>query len=117
MVLTRRPIYDAGYVVSFFDWPAGGGNLNYPRVYNEGLATMIKEVQDRMYELEMRLPNKEKFYFYEASLITMKAIVRYANRYAKLAREMAEKEKDAYTQSRTDFISRNLRTRARTSGP
>ena len=90
-----KPIYDSGYVVSFFDWPAGGGNLNYPRVYNEGLASMIKEVEERMYELEMRLPNKEKFYFYEASLITMKAIVRYANRYAKLAREMAEKEKNA----------------------
>lgn len=90
-----RPLYDAGYVVSFFDWPAGGGNLNYPRVYNEGLATMIKEVEERMYELEMRLPNKEKFYFYEASLMTMKAIVRYANRYAALAREMAEKETDA----------------------
>ena len=76
-------------------WPGGGGNLNYPRVYNEGLASMIKEVEERQMALEMRLPNASKFYFYEASLITMKAIIRLAHRYAELAREMAAKEKDA----------------------
>ena len=98
-----KPIYDSGYVVSFFDWPAGGGNLNYPKVYNEGLGSMIKYVEERMYELDMRLPNKEKFYFYEASLMTMKAIVRYANRYAAKAREMAAKEKNA--QRKAELIS------------
>lgn len=90
-----RPAYQAGYVVSFFDWPAGGGNLNYPKVYREGLASMIKDVEKRMYSMEMRLPNKEKFYFYEASLIIMRAAIRNANRYAKLAREMAAAEVDA----------------------
>ncbi|WP_019670258.1 pyruvate formate lyase family protein [Eudoraea adriatica] len=89
-----RPIYQAGLVADFFSWPAGGGNLDYPRVYREGLASMIKEVEERMMSLEMRLPNKEKFYFYEAGLITMKAILRYAKRYAALAREMAAKEKN-----------------------
>ena len=39
-----NPCYDSGFVVSFFDWPGGGGNLNYPRVYNEGLASMINEI-------------------------------------------------------------------------
>ena len=37
----------------------------------------------------MRLPNLDKLYFYEACLIVMKAMVRYAKRYAELAREMA----------------------------
>jgi trans-4-hydroxy-L-proline dehydratase len=90
-----RPSYDSGFVISFFDWPGGGGNLNYPRVYRNGLARMIKEVEEREMALEMRLPNAEKFYFYEASLIVMRAIVRLAHRYAELAREMAAKEKDA----------------------
>ena len=40
---------------SFFDWPGGGGNLNYPRIYNEGLASMIKEVEERQMALDMRL--------------------------------------------------------------
>jgi formate C-acetyltransferase len=47
-----------------------------------------------MMSLEMRLPNKEKLYFYEASLITLRAFIRLSHRYAELAREMAAKEKD-----------------------
>jgi len=89
-----RPCYDSGFVISFFDWPGGGGNLNYPRVYNLGLASMIKEVEERQMELEMRLPNSEKFYFYEASLILMRSIIRLSHRYAELAREMAAAEKN-----------------------
>ena len=56
---------------------------------------MIKEVEERQAALDMRLPNASKFYFYEASLIMMRAIVRLAHRYAELAREMAAKEKNA----------------------
>ena len=89
------PAFAAGFVVSFFDWPGGGGNLNYPRVFNEGLASMIKEVEERQMALDMRLPNAPSLYFYEACLITMKSIVRLAHRYAELAREMAAKEQDA----------------------
>ena len=33
-----RTLYKSGFVLSFFDWPGGGGNLNYPKVYNDGLA-------------------------------------------------------------------------------
>jgi|GEM_PF-260386 len=85
----------AGLFGSFSDWPAGGGNLNYPRVYNEGLASMIKDVEARQKSLEMRMPNMSKFYFYEGTLIVMRAAVRFAHRYAELAREMAAKETNA----------------------
>lgn len=90
-----KPSYDSGFVISFFDWPGGGGNLDYPRVYNNGLASMIKEVEERQAALGMRLPDANKYYFYEASLIVMRAFIRLAHRYAELAREMAAKEKDA----------------------
>ncbi len=89
------PVYKAGLIAEFMSWPGGGGNLNYPRVYNEGLASIIKEVEERQKALDMRLPNATKFYFYEACLITMKAIIRLAHRYAELAREMAATEKNA----------------------
>ena len=89
-----KPAYNAGLIANFHDWPGGGGNLNYPKVYNEGLASMIKDVEERKMSLDMRLENAPKFYLYEASLILMKAVIRWANRYAKLAREMAAKEKD-----------------------
>jgi len=88
------PAIQAGLFAPFHDWPGGGGNLNYPRVYREGLASMIKEVEERQMSLEMRIQNTDKLYFYEASLIVMRAVIRWANRYAELAREMAAKEKD-----------------------
>ena len=87
-------VYRGGLVCSFHDWPGGGGNLNYPLVYQQGLASVIKDVEERQMSMEMRLPNAPKFYFYEASLITMRAIIRLSHRYAELAREMAAKEKD-----------------------
>jgi len=87
-------VYGSGLIVNFHDWPGGGGNLDYPRVYNEGLASMIKEVEERMKGLEMRLPNASKFYFYEAALIVMRAFIRWSHRYAELAREMAAGESD-----------------------
>ncbi len=55
---------------------------------------MIKEVEERKMSLEMRLENTAKLYFYQASLIVMRAVIRLAHRYAELAREMAAKEKD-----------------------
>ena len=60
---------------------------------------MIKEVEERQTALEMRLPNASKFYFYEASLILMRSIIRLAHRYAELAREMAAKEKNTDRQA------------------
>ncbi len=55
---------------------------------------MIKEIDEREAALEMRLPNADKFAFYEASRIVMKAFIRLAHRYAELAREMAASEAD-----------------------
>ncbi len=90
-----RPVYQAGLIAEFFSWPGGGGNLNYPMVFQQGLASIIKDVKERQMALEMRLPNTSKLYFYEACQIVMKAIIRLSHRYAELAREMAAKEKDA----------------------
>jgi formate C-acetyltransferase len=89
-----NPSFKAGLVAEFTSWPGGGGNLNYPMIYNQGIASIIKDVEERQKALDMLLPNASKFYFYEACLITLRAIVRFANRYAELAREMAAKEKN-----------------------
>ncbi|MGI9626218.1 MAG: pyruvate formate lyase family protein, partial [Longimicrobiales bacterium] len=97
-ILARRygydpeTVYGSGLVASFHDWPGGGGNLNYPRIYQEGAASIIKEIEERMMSMEMRLPNTQKFYFYEAALITLRAFIRLSHRYAELARELAAKE-------------------------
>jgi pyruvate-formate lyase len=70
-----RPVYQAGLIAEFFSWPGGGGNLNYPKVYNEGLGSMLKDVKERQMALEMRQPNTSKLYFYEACQIVMKAVI------------------------------------------
>ena len=50
-ILARRygydvdAIYGGGLVSSFHDWPGGGGNLDYPLVYQQGLASVIKDVR------------------------------------------------------------------------
>ena len=88
------PVYQSGLVIPFHDWPGGGGNLDYRLIYNEGLASVIKDVKERMMSLDMRLENAQKFYLYEASIILMEAMIRFAHRYAKLAREMAAEETD-----------------------
>ena len=67
---TRTGLSRPGSSRNSLSWPGGGGNLNYPLVYNEGLASMIKEVEERQAALDMRLPNAPKFYFYEACLIS-----------------------------------------------
>jgi formate C-acetyltransferase len=90
-----KPVNDAGLTAEFISWPGGGGNLDYPKVYNEGLASMIKDCEDRQAALDMRLPNASKLYFLEAVLITLKSIVRLSHRYAALAKDMAAKEKNA----------------------
>ncbi len=89
-----NPCYQAGVVSSFHDWPGGGGNLNYPMVYQQGLASVIKDVEERQKSLEMRIYNKDKLYFYEACLIVMRATIRYAHRYAELARSPEAKAAD-----------------------
>ena len=77
---------------------------------------MIKEVEERQMSLEMRLPNLKQLYFYEASLIVMRAAIRYAHRYAELAREMAAKEKDESPQGGTPIPRGNLREGSREPG-
>ena len=79
------PAVDSMLICSFHEWPGGGGNLNYPLVYEQGLASVIKDCKERMNSLDMRLENATKFYFYEASIIVMEAMIRFSNRYAKLA--------------------------------
>ena len=109
------PSYQAGLIAAFHDWPGGGGNLNYPMVYQQGLASVIKDVEERQMAMEMRLPNAPKFYFYEASLIVMRAVIRFAHRYAELAREMAAAGGGRNPQSRADCPCRNLRMGSRES--
>ncbi|MEL7568070.1 MAG: pyruvate formate lyase family protein [Dehalobacterium sp.] len=94
---SSKPAQEVGLFYDANSWPAGGGNLNYTRVMHEGLASMIKEAEERMASLtKVKLYNKDrkKVWFYQAATIVMRAIITLAHRYAELARKMAHEEKN-----------------------
>ena len=79
-------------VISF---PMGFAILDYEKVLKIGLNGIIQEIETRLVELPVGiLESRDKRYFYQAALRCLQAMVRLSNRYAKLAREMAAKEKD-----------------------
>ncbi len=109
------PIYKSGLVTEFLSWPGGGGNLNYPKVYNEGLSSMIKDVEERQMALEFRLPDAQKFYFYEACKITMKAVIRYVSPVCRAGPGDGCKGEKRNPQGGADCHRRDLRMGARAS--
>ena len=84
----------SGFLTDGTSAPAGVSTLNYERALREGLESFIAEAEDRLSKLELNSDNQEKFYFYKAVIIELKAVVAYANRYADLAEELAAKETD-----------------------
>ncbi len=69
--------------------------IGYERVLNKGLTGIIKEAQDRLKELPIgnleALREKETLH---AMIIVLKAVIAFAERYAALAKDMAQKETD-----------------------
>lgn len=68
---------------------------DYPKIMRLGLNGIMAEVEGKLNALELSDPlNIKKSVFYRAMLITLKAAIRYANRFAALARQMAAEEAD-----------------------
>jgi len=62
-------------------------------VFKYGLNGYVQQVQDKLEELDISdVQNLPKRVFYESCLISMRAVLRFAKRYADLARSMAEEE-------------------------
>ncbi|MFH1626106.1 MAG: pyruvate formate lyase family protein [Pseudomonadota bacterium] len=83
------------------------GIVNFEKVFQIGLNGIIKEVEDRLMEIDRTVPldyidQKE---FLQAVLICLKAVIIFANRYAEKAREMAEKTMDPADKKRLEEIA------------
>jgi formate C-acetyltransferase len=85
-----------------FLWLHGGrtGVPNYEKVFKMGLNGIIKEAEARLTAIssdpEIYLNGREYLEqksFLDAAIITMKAAIRWAKRYAEMARELAAEEK------------------------
>ncbi len=87
-----------------------GGNghfiLDYPRVLNEGLSAIIKEAEEELKNLKpWQASDFEKQYFLKAVLITLRAAIDFAHRFASLASELAEKEDDRRRKAELERIA------------
>lgn len=74
---------------------AGDAHLavNYERILKDGLRGCEKRVKEYKAALDLTNPdNVDKYCFYNAVLIVLKAVRNFANRYSVLAKDLAEKE-------------------------
>lgn len=74
---------------------AGDAHLavNYERILKDGLRGYEKRVKEYKATLDLTNPdNVDKYCFYNAVLIVLKAVCNFANRYSVLAKDLAEKE-------------------------
>ena len=88
---------------------AGDAHLavNYERVLNEGLIGYETRTKNFQKNLDLTDPDSiDKNIFYKAVLIVIDAVKNFAERYSKLATELAEKETDAKRKSELEEISK-----------
>lgn len=74
---------------------AGDAHLavNYERILKDGLKGYEKRVKECKASLDLTDPDSiDKYCFYKAVLIVLKAVHNFANRYSVLAKDLAEKE-------------------------
>ncbi|MFA4911327.1 MAG: pyruvate formate lyase family protein, partial [Desulfobacteria bacterium] len=84
------------------------GIPNYEKIFRVGLKGIIKETEERLIEIDKRVPldyvNQKEFL--QGVLITLKAVIKFANRYAEKAREMAENTPDTEDKKRLEEITK-----------
>lgn len=92
-----RIFYDLGIIGADGNITSGDGHIivNYNEVINKGLVWFENRVLDKLNALDLtKINDQKKSYFYRASLKVISAVKDFAERYAKLAEEKAEKTAD-----------------------
>ena len=88
---------------------AGDAHLavNYGRLLSDGLRGYEQRTRERKEALDLTDPDSvDKYVFYKAVLIVIEAVHRFALRYAALAAELAQAEKDAGRRAELEEMSR-----------
>jgi len=95
-------VYKSNYelgIVEILVFGEGGGSghfiEDFPKALKKGFYGIIEEVEEKLRGLKLWEPeDMEKWYFYRAVLIALKASIKFGKRYASLARELAKDETD-----------------------
>lgn len=86
--------------------PAGHITPDWQAIMETGFRGMIKRAEERL-KVAIEEDDQEGINFLKATIITSEGMIKFANRYAKLAREMAEKETDEKRKSELLTIAEN----------
>ncbi|MFX1500990.1 MAG: pyruvate formate lyase family protein [Promethearchaeota archaeon] len=72
------------------------GIPNYEKVFKLGLNGLISEIKDKMLELDQEIPADylEQKNFLKAAILTLEAVIKFANRYAILAKNSSVKQEN-----------------------
>ena len=110
---TRKIGVDTGILDNDSKWRQAVGEItpDYQDVlFKKGFGGIIREAEAHIAALDPTKPEDlEKKDFYESVLLTSKGIIRYANRYAEAADQMAETEKDPVRAAELRQIAANCR--------
>ena len=81
--------------------------VDFIKVLNKGLAGVIEEAKEMKDKLAIKTSDDlRKFEFWESCVIACNAVIKFANRHAKLSRKMAEKETDQVRKKELEEIAR-----------
>lgn len=114
MPLSSRIFYDLGIIRAEGNITSGDAHLavEYEKVMKSGLKDYKRRAREAMESLDLtEMENLKKYYFYEAVLIVIEAVVKFASRYSRLALSQAaalEKgELPGQTGEKPEIFSRN----------
>ena len=108
---SARVFYDLGIIKAEGNITSGDAHVavNYCRVLEKGLEDFLEQAEEKLEALDLTdYRNLARSYFYKAILIVIDATRDFASRYAKLALEMAQTEKDEQRRAELEEMSRIL---------
>lgn len=93
MKVFETEIYNVSLALNY---GIGHTNTSYAKVLNKGYKGILEDIEEKLSKISLALnpEEQEKFNFYRAARITIKAAIGYCKRYAKYAAGLAEKETD-----------------------
>lgn len=110
---TAKIVVDTGIVDNDSKWRQAVGETtpDYQDVlFPLGFQGILKEAEENLAKLDYANPDDyEKIIFYKSTILTSKGIMRFAERYADLAEQMAKQEKDKERSSELLKISKVCR--------
>jgi pyruvate formate-lyase/glycerol dehydratase family glycyl radical enzyme len=95
---------------AYFQGGDGHFSPDHKWLFEHGLQFMIVQCKEALQSLNWLEPDSvQKKEFYEAAIVSCEAVIRFANRYADLAEEMAKVEEDTVRQAELLKIAENCR--------